>query len=93
MDPEGLLLTTDMDDSLLLCAGAIGFAMFMMDDEDFWMLYQNKRQHRFWTRTWCQARDDEHQNNTMYKLQQELLQVSIISILSTPLKSYQYTVI
>lgn len=65
------------DDMVVLSAGAVGFFMFMADDEDFWRIYQNRRQHRFWTHTWCQSRDDYHQTNTVYKLQKELLQVSL----------------
>lgn len=59
------------------------FFLFMMDEEDLYMMYQNRQQHRFWTRTWCQSRDDEEQTNTIYKLQQELLQVSITRFTAT----------
>lgn len=67
----------DEDEELLLHAAAVGCMMYMMDEEDMYMLSKKRRRHRFWTRTWFKARDDEHQINTMYKLQQELLQVSV----------------
>lgn len=73
----------DDDDEDIIYAGALGFAMFFMNDEDEddeCMRKNSKRKHRFWTRTWCCARNDEEQANTMYKLQQELLEVGYYNL-------------
>lgn len=52
---------------------------FVIDGEDVDNYLQNKKQkkrrHRMWMRQWLRARNDSQQRNTVYKLQQELLEV------------------
>lgn len=74
MDVDASSCASDDDDTFMICAAAVGFAMFMVDDDEIEM---GKRRHKFWTRKWFLARNDDEQVNTMYKLQQELLQVGI----------------
>lgn len=51
-------------------------SMFMMvEEEEVLGIYCDIREHRFWTRKWEQDRDKRDECNTMYKFQQELLQV------------------
>lgn len=51
-------------------------AMFVtFEDEEIMAIVLDMREHRFWTRSWTQERDESDECNTMYKLQCELLQV------------------
>ena len=59
----------------VMCATAAAAAMCLLADEEDLVVNESlKRRHRFWTRSWTQERE-EKEKNTIYKLQQELLEV------------------
>lgn len=79
------------DDMLMIYAGAVGFVMFFLEDDYEGKTKKPKRKHRFWSRSWFCARNNAEQANTMYKLQQELLEVGLLCKFSFHFISSQCT--
>lgn len=66
------------DDVVIALAGLTAF-LIDAEDVDYYLRrkLKKKRRHRFWQREWMKARNNPQQANTVYKLQQELLEVGL----------------
>lgn len=68
-------MDTEEEEEMMVVLAAGAACLIDAEDMDKWLKKKNKRQHRIWERPWLKSRNDPDQINTVYKLQQELLQV------------------